>query len=149
MEKDQDERRRLALTRERFNTVRTLQRNFDACCEVSLNFPSIFCFFQAAKCSQEPADRMRHNEPHGASPWEPDCRDLGYVTREMAKSIEGFSQELARLSGESNSANIPLIRKTFYLISRSNAQLCPNGMNKGLISFINRRSFDQTSLLIR
>ena len=45
---------------------------------------------------------MRHNEPHGASPWEPDCRDLGYVTREMAKSIECFSQELARLSGKSN-----------------------------------------------
>ena len=42
---------------------------------------------------------MRHNEPHGVSPWEPDCRDLGYITRDMAKSIECFSMEMARLSG--------------------------------------------------
>lgn len=88
MQQDGDERHRtLSLTRERFNTCRTLQRNFEACCE-------------AAKCSQEPADRMRHNEPHGVSPWEPDCRDLGYITRDMAKSIECFSMELARLSDE-------------------------------------------------
>jgi len=87
-QQDGDERHRtLSLTRERFNTCRTLQRNFEACCE-------------AAKCSQEPADRMRHNEPHGVSPWEPDCRDLGYLTRDMAKSIECFSMELARLSDE-------------------------------------------------
>ena len=87
-QQDGDERHRtLTLTRERFNTCRTLQRNFQACCE-------------AAKSSQEPADRMRHNEPHGVSPWEPDCRDLGYITRDMAQSIESFSMEMARLSGK-------------------------------------------------
>lgn len=92
---DGDERHRtLTLTRERFNTCRTLQRNFQACCE-------------AAKSSQEPADRMRHNEPHGVSPWEPDCRDLGYITRDMAQSIESFSMEMARLSDE-------LIRDSSY-----------------------------------
>ena len=42
---------------------------------------------------------MRYNEPDGATPKEPDCRDLGYIVRDMAKTIQNFSMELARLSG--------------------------------------------------
>ena len=48
---------------------------------------------------KEPADRARHNEPDGATPKEPDCRDLGYLVRDMAKSIQSLSMEMARLSG--------------------------------------------------
>ena len=79
-------KRTMALIRDRFNTCRILQRNFDTCVE-------------AAKSNLEPADRTRHNEPDGATPKEPDCRDLGYVVRDMAKSIQSLSMEMARLSG--------------------------------------------------
>ena len=48
---------------------------------------------------KEPAERARHNEPDGATPKEPDCRDLGYLVRDMAKSIQSLSMEMARLSG--------------------------------------------------
>ena len=48
---------------------------------------------------KEPADRARHNEPDGATPKEPDCRDLGYLVRDLAKSIQSLSMEMARLSG--------------------------------------------------
>ena len=56
---------------------------------------------------KEPADRARHNEPDGATPKEPDCRDLGYLVREMAKSIQSLSMEMARLSGLIENSKTP------------------------------------------
>lgn len=82
---DEELKRTMAMIRDRFNTIKILQRNFDTCVE-------------AAKSNQEPSDRARHNEPDGATPKEPDCRDLGYLTRDMAKSIQSLSMEMARLS---------------------------------------------------
>ena len=79
-------KRTMAMIRDRFNTIKILQRNFDTCVE-------------AAKSNQEPAERARHNEPDGATPKEPDCRDLGYLIRDMAKTIQSLSMEMAKLSG--------------------------------------------------
>ena len=56
---------------------------------------------------KEPAERARHNEPDGATPKEPDCRDLGYLVRDMAKSIQSLSMEMARLSGLIKNSKTP------------------------------------------
>ena len=56
---------------------------------------------------KEPAERARHNEPDGATPKEPDCRDLGYLVRDMAKSIQSLSMEMARLSGWIKNSKTP------------------------------------------
>ena len=65
--------RRLSLSIYLFIDVidfRALQRNFHACVD-------------AAQRSQEPNERNRFNEPDGSSPNTPDCRDLGYLIREI------------------------------------------------------------------
>ena len=66
--------------------LRVLQRNFQGCID-------------AAQRGLEPAHRVRHNEANGVTPDIPDSRDLGYLVREMANSIQIFSYEMARLSG--------------------------------------------------
>jgi len=71
----------------RFNTCRALQRNFHACVD-------------AAQRSQEPNERNRFNEPDGVSPSTPDCRDFGYLIREMANAIQSYSMVMARLSDD-------------------------------------------------
>ena len=65
---------------------RILQRNFQACVE-------------STQRSQEPSDRIRHNEADGSTPDTPDCRDLGYFVREMANSIQAYSFQMSKLSG--------------------------------------------------
>ena len=49
--------------------------------------------------NRDSIERMRFNEPDGAIPKIPDCRDLGYILRDMAKTIQEYSFQLARLSG--------------------------------------------------
>ena len=61
---------------------------------------------------------MRYNEPEGATPKEPDCRDLGYIVRDMAKTIQVFSMELARLSGIFQKIGQNWKNRPFYLDSR-------------------------------
>jgi len=65
---------------------RILQRNFQACVE-------------ASQRSLEPSERIRHNEADGATPETPDCRDLGYLVREMANSVQAYSFQMSKLSG--------------------------------------------------
>ena len=100
-------RRTMAMIRDRFNTLKILQRNFDTCVE-------------AAKSNQEPAERARHNEPDGATPKEPDCRDLGYLIRDMAKTIQSLSMEMAKLSG------IDSINTFAYGVTYTNYKLAYN-----------------------
>ena len=50
--------------------------------------------------NRDSIERMRFNEPDGAIPKIPDCRDLGYILRDMAKTIQEYSFQLARLSGK-------------------------------------------------
>ena len=72
--------------RARFRNFQVYQKNFDAC-------------VQTAKMNRDSIERMRFNEPDGAIPKIPDCRDLGYILRDMAKTIQEYSFQLARLSG--------------------------------------------------
>ena len=73
--------------RARFRNFQVYQKNFDAC-------------VQTAKMNRDSIERMRFNEPDGAIPKIPDCRDLGYILRDMAKTIQEYSFQLARLSGK-------------------------------------------------
>ena len=78
------------LKRARFRNFQVYQKNFDAC-------------VQTAKMNRDSIERMRFNEPDGAIPKIPDCRDLGYILRDMAKTIQEYSFQLARLSGKNYS----------------------------------------------
>ena len=66
--------------------LRILQRNFETCVD-------------AAQSGQDPASRIRHNETNGITPDVPDSRDLGYLVREMANTVQSYSFQMAKLSG--------------------------------------------------
>ena len=77
---------------------RILQRNFQACVE-------------AAQRNLSPSDRVRHNEANGITPNVPDSRDLGYLVREMANTVQAYSFQMSQLSGQDlKSLNFKLLR---------------------------------------
>ena len=77
---------------------RILQRNFQACVE-------------AAQRNLSPSDRVRHNEANGITPNVPDSRDLGYLVREMANTVQAYSFQMSQLSGpDLKSLNLKLLK---------------------------------------
>ena len=54
---------------------------------------------EAAQSGLDPSNRIRHNEANGITPDVPDSRDLGYLVREMANTVQSYSFQMAKLSG--------------------------------------------------
>jgi len=96
---DERDHQNRELTFARFRDLRILQRNFQACVE-------------AAQRNLNPSDRVRHNEANGITPNVPDSRDLGYLVREMANTVQAYSFQMSQLSDE-------LIRDPQYSSTKS------------------------------
>jgi hypothetical protein len=71
----------------RYNNCAILYRNFEACVRASMN-------------GQNPADRIRYNDPETESPAEPTASDLGQHVRALANTVRNWALELNRLSDE-------------------------------------------------